>query len=660
MNTDFFIDRKSLPDEIVNKAASVRPSRRQLLWNECKFKIFIHFGMNTAQNREWGTGKEKLDEFDIPSADCRQWVRCVKNSGAGGIILTCKHHDGMCLWDTSTTEYKITNTKFCGENPVLQVSELCRQYGLKFGIYLSPWDRNHPAYGTEAYNDVYKKQLTELLTGYGKIDEVWFDGACGEGKNGKKQRYDWAGFFNTVRRYMPDAVISISATDVRWCGNEEGAGRKSEWSVQYLELPAGYDFECFVSEGLKLAKDEYLAREDLGSITQIAESCQKSEGLLKWFPAQIDVSIRPGWFYHGDEDDKVRSLRNLKDIYFGSVGNNAQLLLNIPPDRNGKICSVDERRMYQFGAYLRAMYSVDFLRDAEIKTISEHEMEFKTAEKRKFNVICLQEDISLGQQIAAFRILVDIGGKMTEVYRGTTIGGCKLAEIGECCTDTVRVEILETRGNRYSLRVFAYDAPLLPQGIRITRDDDGKVRLSGEEDIYYSIDGGAEQKYAEPFDLKYGGRITAFYRDTEKYFPLCGDLRVTEKVYADKDLFSLDPALEVDGRPTLFSGYPCEITIKLNEDLLVKGISVRSDRLGHEAMVQCCMPTKCDVFVSEDGIDYQKVISDHVFENIVNNPIAQYIPLEQRKRYLKLRITEGASENICAISDIDLEVQKPD
>ena len=283
---------------------------RQLEFMELEYYNFIHFGMNTMTNREWGDGTEKLSFFNPKKLDTDQWCSVLKATGSKGIIITAKHHDGFCLFDTKYTDHNVMNTPF-GKDIVKMLSESCKKYGLKLGIYLSPWDRHEKTYGSEEYNDFFVAQLTELCANYGDIFCFWFDGACGEGKNGKKQVYDWNSYFDVIRELQPNAVINICGPDVRWCGNEAGKSRESEWSVvPYYVSNQDYVAEHSQQEdNPEFAKRVEATTQDLGSRKAI-EGCNH----FIWYPAEVDVSIRPGWFYHKREDFKVKSLKKLMHI----------------------------------------------------------------------------------------------------------------------------------------------------------------------------------------------------------------------------------------------------------------------------------------------------------------------------------------------------------
>ena len=318
------------------------PSERQLTYEKMEFFCFIHFTVNTFTGSEWGDGKEDVSIFNPTELDARQWVKTAKDAGMKGLILTCKHHDGFCLWPSKYTEHSVKNSPYKNGNGdiVREVSEACKEFGLKFGVYLSPWDRNNSSYGKgKEYDDYYVNQLIELLTEYGELYTIWLDGACGEGANGKIQKYDWNRYYKVMRELQPNAVISISGPDVRWCGNEAGEVRESEWSVVAKDMTdPSITAELSQHEDNEEFRDRPLdeTQSDLGSRERL-----KNEKELVWYPAETDVSIRPGWFYHEEEDDKVRSFENLKDIYLKSVGGNTTLLLNIPPMKNGKIHEKD-------------------------------------------------------------------------------------------------------------------------------------------------------------------------------------------------------------------------------------------------------------------------------------------------------------------------------
>lgn len=321
----------------IKEAAHIRPSDVQLRLQRLEFYAFIHFGMNTFTEMEWGTGQANPELFNPTDLDTDQWVKAIKAAGMKAIILTTKHHDGFCLWPSAYTDYSVKSSSWQdGKGDVVKaLSDSCKKYGIGFGVYLSPWDRHESTYGTEAYNTYFIHQLTELLTGYGELFTVWFDGACGEGKNGKRQVYDWEAYYKTIRKLQPHAAISIMGPDIRWCGNEAGRCRPSEWSVVPIELRdqryiAGNSQQDDIGTLFSLEETDT----DLGSRDKIQQAKE-----LIWYPSEVDSSIRPKWFYHTGDDDKVRSLDNLIYLYCSAVGGNNTLLLNLPPNKEGRLTS---------------------------------------------------------------------------------------------------------------------------------------------------------------------------------------------------------------------------------------------------------------------------------------------------------------------------------
>ncbi len=442
--------------ELAAKAARVAPSERQLRWQALEFQAFVHFGMNTFTDREWGEGTEDPKLFAPTDLDAGQWVEAVKAAGIRGLIVTAKHHDGFCLWPSRFTAHSVKASPWKGGmgDVVGEVAAACRKGGLKFGVYLSPWDRHEPSYGdSPRYNEHFKNQLRELLTQYGEVSEVWFDGACGEGPNGKRQVYDWAGYFGLIRELQPGAVISIMGPDARWIGNEAGVTRESEWSV----IPVvGFDDLPDEKSPGGIAHIDAQAK-DLGSLDRIS-AVAKQGGRLLWYPGQVDVSIRPGWFYHAAEDDKVKTLDHLLEIYYTSVGGNAQLLLNIPPDTRGRIHENDARRLKELGDRLRATFAVNLAAPAKLSKIPDvgcvdgsGVFEADLGGARHFNVAMMKEDIRDGQKVEAFALDIWDGTDWKEIARGTTVGYQKLLRFPAVKVSRVRLRVLKARGNVFPI-----------------------------------------------------------------------------------------------------------------------------------------------------------------------------------------------------------------
>lgn len=441
-------------DQKIDMASRLVPTAQQLAWQRGELTAFLHFGMNTFTGKEWGAGNEDPALFNPTNFDAMQWARTLKEAGFKMAILTAKHHDGFCLWPSQYTKHSVAYSPWKGGkgDVVKEVMEACRHYGLRFGVYLSPWDRNSQDYGNSpVYNKYYVNQLTELLTHYGAIDEVWFDGANGEGPNGKKQEYDWTAIYNTVHKLQPHAVMAIMGDDVRWVGNENGLGRPTEWSATVLAP------EIYASSkaGNKELGIDNMSK-DLGSRTIIDKAKE-----MFWYPSEVDVSIRPGWFYHAEEDSKVKSLKELVDIYFQSVGYNSVLLLNIPPDRRGLLHEADVTRLKEFHAYLQKNFSHDLLGKggkAYWETDKGKSRIYKLASALPFNVLMLQEDISKGQRVEAFTVEAHTAKGWKVIAEATTIGYKRLIRLPRIIANEIRINIKEARGKVSILRVAVYNS----------------------------------------------------------------------------------------------------------------------------------------------------------------------------------------------------------
>ncbi|HCC85295.1 MAG TPA: alpha-1,3/4-fucosidase [Porphyromonadaceae bacterium] len=455
-------------DQKVKLAAYIVPTQQQYEWQQLELTAFIHFGMNTFTGREWGDGSEDPALFNPTDFNAEQWVSILKQAGFKMIILTAKHHDGFCLWPTETTSHSVAASPWRnGQGDVVrEVKEACDKYEMKFGLYLSPWDRNAATYGdSPKYNDFFVRQLTELLTQYGEVHEVWFDGANGEGPNGKKQKYDWVRFYHVIDSLQPRAIKANRGDDVRWVGNENGMGRETEWSVTPLhpEISESIRIE---NERLKISA----TAEDLGSRALITEA-----KTLYWYPSEVDVSIRPGWFYHPDEDDQVKSLSQLVDIYFQSVGMNSVLLLNVPPDRRGRIHETDAALLRQFDNYLSSLFENELLTDGEIewRARSGASREYMVKKEETINTVMLQEDIRKGQRVESFRVEGWIEEEWITLAEGTTIGYKRLLRFGDVAPERIKVTIQGTRDIAHIIKVGAYYAsPLL--------DNQKEIRLNEE------------------------------------------------------------------------------------------------------------------------------------------------------------------------------------
>ena len=434
------LSNRSLPTA---PAQRPHPSKSQLQWQRDELAMFLHFGVNTFADREWGDGTESPSIFAPTQLDARQWARSARAAGFRSVILTAKHHDGFCLWPTATTKHSVVSSPFRGGtgDVVREMVNACRAEGLRPGLYLSPWDRNNSHYGNSPrYNDLYCDQLTELLTRYGKIAEVWFDGANGEGPNGKRQQYDWPRVWGLVRKLQPDAVMfSDAGPDVRWCGNENGSGGETNWSTVN---PTVVTYPGVSGPG-------------------VTESLQRGDpNGTAWIPAEADTSIRPGWFYHAAEDTKVRSVDNLYDLYFKSVGRNAKLLLNVPPTRAGLLHEVDVANLSGFRARL------DQLRDAAITRGLKgawHSTGARTAEAtvtfnkpQMISAFRLAEMIEQGQSVSRWSLSAANGADSRVISRGTTIGYARMEKFAPVLADRITLAVEDAVDAPYRVAVTAY------------------------------------------------------------------------------------------------------------------------------------------------------------------------------------------------------------
>ena len=417
-----------LPWPVQGRGARPRPSPSQLAWQRDELALFLHFGVNTFSDREWGDGREDPATFNPVGLDARQWARSARAAGARALILTAKHHDGFCLWPSRLTTHSVARSPWRGGTGdlVREFTDACKQEGLRAGLYLSPWDRNAPVYGdSPRYNDFYSDQLTELLTRYGPIAEVWFDGANGEGPNGRRQVYDWPRVFALVRRLQPRAVIfSDAGPDVRWCGNEAGVAGDPNWSTMD---PAAVPYPGAPGDAVIAALQH---GDPQGSV---------------WRPAEVDVSIRPGWFYHPAEDERVKTVDQLTDIWFTSVGRNSKLLLNVPPTRDGLLHTTDVAHLTALRSRLTSLFAEDVALNRRVRWRATGPLsavaEVDLGRTVNAGIVRLEENIVQGQRIARYVVHGGVDGAWQELTRGTTVGYRKLDRFAPVSVRTLRVTV---------------------------------------------------------------------------------------------------------------------------------------------------------------------------------------------------------------------------
>jgi alpha-L-fucosidase len=649
------------------------PSGRQLKWHEMKYYAFVHFSPNTFTDKEWGYGDESPEIFNPTALDCRQWARVASEAGMEGIVITAKHHDGFCLWPSQYTEHSVKNSPWKGGkgDVIRELREACDEYGLKLGIYLSPWDRNHSAYGTPEYIEYFRNQLRELLTNYGDVYEVWFDGANGgDGFYGgaretrridNRTYYDWANTRQIVRDLQPMAVMfSDAGPDIRWVGNERGYAAETNWCAMDASklFPGVSGVNDLLQSGVEDGPD--------------------------WIPAEVNTSIRPGWFYHKSEDSRVKSVNQLIDNWYHSVGMNGNFILNLPPDQRGLIHENDIVSLNSLKRYLDEAFSADYSDSAEAAAsnvrsssskygalmaidddpgtywatdsdVLDASLEIRFAEEVEINAVLLQEYIALGQRVRSFSVEAKTSDVFREVASGTTIGNRRI----------VRFETARTKGLRIHFRAGAcplisnvevYRVPEMIGQPKIVRDKDGMVRISSDSPDpvhYFTLDGTEpspeSRMYSEPFAFDQPGQIKVrgFVRNNT-----LGSETVTAEFDVPKSKWSIETTCTegnwsplsnvIDGDPDSFwaSGrnggeLPCHVTADFGESLTLKGFTYlpRQDGRSQSNI------NRYRVAISGDGQNWTTMIRDAEFSNIANNPVLQKVLFSRPVEARWLRLT---------------------
>lgn len=651
------------------------PSDRQLKWHQLKYYAFIHFGPNTFTDIEWGHGDESPDVFHPTALDADQWARVIRDAGMEGVIITAKHHDGFCLWPSKYSTHTVRESKWRdGKGDVLRdLADACAKHQLKLGVYLSPWDRNHPAYGTDSYNDVFKDMLEEVLTSYGPIYEVWFDGANGEGPNGKKQVYDFPGFAEVVRKHQPDAVIfSDAGPDIRWVGNERGYAGSVNWST--VREGAFYP-------GIPGVNDQLQAGHEDGDI---------------WLPTEVNTSIRPGWFYHKEEDDDVKSVNQLIDNWYHSVGMNGNFLLNLPVDTRGLVHENDIKALQGLKAYIDEAFSKNLasptsastgtiysdkfppehMVDEDLQTFwassnSSDVVEIDLGSEMEINTVLLQEYITLGQRVRSFTIEVFKDGQFEVVFEGNTIGNRRLAKFPKVVTQKIKIT-LDGKAPPVINNLEVFRVPERLSSPELSREAGGMVSIhvdSPDPVIYYTLDGSepdtSDFLYEGPFVFDQKGTVKARayienYRQSSDVVTRAFD--IPKHNWNIRSTCGNDDYLRrlIDGEEgTIWRSnenhaeLPCDVILDLGQVVMLETLSLlpRQDHRegGHLNRVA--------VALSQDGVNWKQEILDFEFANILNNPVIQNIQLRQPVscRYIKIQLTEDlAGLNWATLAEIDV------
>ncbi len=510
------------------------PTERQLAWHALEYYGFFHFTQNTFTDLEWGYGDEKPADFKPTACNPRQWVEIAKEVGMKAVIPTCKHHDGFCLWPSKYTEHSVKNSPYKeGKGDIVgEVAEACRDLGLKFGVYLSPWDRNHADYGGPEYIVYFRNQLRELLTEYGEISEVWFDGANGgtgyyggareERRIDRRTYYDWKTTWAMVRELAPKAVLfSDVGPDIRWVGNESG----------FAGDPCWHTYTPHADEP---------GQDPAPGVVKYREGVNGHADGQYWLPAEVDVSIRPGWFYHESQNGAVRSPENLMHLYYQSVGRGASLLLNVPPDKRGLIHENDIAALRGFKALRDATFKTDLAQgataradnvrgdadayaaanvlDGDRKTywaaddgVTTASLTLELGDAATFDHVVLQEYIELGQRILAFSVEVEIGGAWSTIAEGTSIGWKRILRTDVVTTSRVRFNVLKAKACPALSTLSLYAGPasiaIMPEtGGFVDSLEVAIAREPANAAVYYTTDGSipsksAGQLYEAPFAI---------------------------------------------------------------------------------------------------------------------------------------------------------------
>ena len=659
------------------------PSENQMRWQEMEYYAFVHLSVNTYTDMAWGFGNEDPKTFNPTDLDCRKWVRICKEAGMKGLILTAKHHSGFCLWPSKYTEYSVKNCPWKnGKGDIVrEMADACKEYGLKFGVYLSPWDRNHADYGKPEYITYFRNQLRELLTNYGDIFEVWFDGANGGSgyygganetrKIDRTTYYDWLNTYKLVRELQPKIVIwndGGDRADLRWVGTEGGYVGETNWSL----LNATGDVpEDMLHHGV--------------------------ENGDSWVPGEVNTSIRPEWFYHPKEDGKVKNLPQLMDIYYNSIGRNGTLLLNFPIMPNGLIHEKDEKAVLEMAAEVKKVFATNLIKKAKMTAsnvrgnsqnynanqciddnketywatddgVNTATLTIDFGKPTTFNRFLIQEPIKLGQRIKSFTISALVNGKWQEVSKGTTIGYKRILRFPTVKTTQLRLDIKDSKGGILISNIGVYNAPQIRTAPSIIRDQSGNIVITPsdpESEVYYTIDGHTPTINS----LKYKGAIKTndgkievkaiAYNPVSKKSSLVteekfGIARTTWKVLDinDKNISNI-----IDGKENTSwhqpknTKMPADLVIDLGKTESITGFKYLPDQNWWANGII----SKYSFFISQDNKDWQ-LVDEGEFSNIKNNPLWQTKNFSAVKaRYIKFRAVQNTENNNAAgYAEIDI------
>lgn len=606
-------------EEIIKLATEVRPSYRQLDYQQREMLGFIHIGMNTFTGAEWGTGKEDPSIFNPDQLDAEEWVKTFKEAGITGVILVTKHHDGFCVWPSKYTDHTIAHSPWRnGQGDLVkEVADACKKYDMKLCLYLSPWDMHEETYGTEAYNDYYIHQLEELLTNYGPVYLLWFDGAGVNSKtSGKEMNFAWERIFKRARKLQPDVLLSGAAPDIRWVGNEAGQGRETEWSVQ------GIDDENILFGGE--IKGHTATAKDLGNTKELM-----TKKRLVWYPSRGGLPLRKGWFYNPNDDQTTKSLEYLVNSYFSTIGQNSNLLPNLSPDKTGRIPRKDAERLIDFGKIIANMKKTDYALGAKTTPVSgwdnssakdvltdndpftswqtpdgvtSSEVEIELKAPALINVIKLQENIrDYGQRVEAFAIDAFVNSEWKEIATSTTIGFRKMIRLNEPVeTDRFRIRIQDSRRSISLSNISMYYLAPIPQETGIKNN---RIALKDNKWIISS-----------------------------------------SGIYVqDTPLQCLVDDNELNNFKGIIQKLPARFIFNFNnQEHILKGFAYIPDKTKEAGHIE-----EYALYFSNDGQNWGTPVIQGRFGNIVNNPVEQFIPFNEYKtKFVKMEILKATSDTI--------------
>lgn len=672
------------------------PNKAQLNWHEMEMYSIIHYGVDTYTDKEWGFGDEKPEIINPKKFDATQIVGAVKAGGFKGVVVVAKHHDGLCIWPTKTTTHSISASKWMnGKGDMVKDYQLaCEKLNMQLGLYCSPWDRNSAAYGKPEYLDIYRNQLNELLTNYGKVFVSWHDGANGgngyygganeERKIDRSSYYQWPKTWDMIRQWQPNAAIfGDVGPDVRWVGNEEGIAGETCWATYTPEAP----------EAGKTASNGF---------SQYWKATQGTKNGKYWMPAECDVPMRPGWFYHASQNEKVRTASDLVNLYYQSVGRGANLNLGVSPNPDGLLDNRDVEELKKFGSIIKQTFQTNLLAKAKFTTsnVRQHDnsrfgVQYLSDQDRYtywatddtvltaqltvtlpsatvFNVIQLRENIKLGQRIRAFSIDVFEKGAWKEIAKATSIGPNRLIRLAQKIKATkLRLRITEADACIALSHLGLYNEPPRPDLPKITRNVAGMLSINKQvgTTIYYTLNGDSPSagalKYQGPIDFKSGGSVKAIAidqanRSSDVAYADLGMSKIGWKLSANINSpgESLQKAIDdnaysrLEMKENLSANLPIEFVIDMGKSNSIKAFTF----LPGVQSVNESIIDGYSIEVSDDGKIWNKVMSGE-FSNIRSNPVEQVIGTKKiiHARYLKFTVKHISGKGDFSIAELGIQ-----